>query len=185
MTSNVNERLKKLFDFLKSDFTYAGEHESELNAYIAGINLVLDSIEKIACEINLHSAENYGLSLFCEMAGISGDLSIEEKRNRISERFGQKYGSYKFYDLTYAVEDMSNQLTISKSYFDFTFSSGDFSNVFDLKIFSNIFNELIPPCTYVRFPSNGASFDKWDSTNYYFQDYDNLKLPFSVLDQLK
>lgn len=182
--SDIFDRLYKLFQMLGADLNDNTNDKGELCAYSSGIEFVLDYFEKLVHEIDVNTATELGLALYCELAGVEGETDVDEKRQSISKRFSQEYGDYKLYDIVNAVKAVSSNLTISKGDFSITFSSGNFGEDFDLKRLADVVNEFIPPCVVGGFLGDGADFDKWDATDYLFEDYDNLKLPFKMLDEL-
>lgn len=48
-----------------------------------------------------------------------------------------------------------------------------------------IIENYLPPCTVVKFCSDGLDFDNWDSSPYLFKNYDNFNLSFDILDTLR
>lgn len=169
---------------LGADLTENTCDSAEVFAYASGLELALSRFEEVKNEIDLNTAEGLGLALYCEMTGTDGELDENEKRQAVEKRISRDYGDYKLNDIYLALADISDELTIMTSKFKFEFNLNSFGNEFDLKKLSQVINEFVPPCTVAGFLGNGATFDKWDATTYLFEDYDSLKLPFQMLDEL-
>lgn len=182
--SDIFDRLFKLFQMLGADLGDNTGDSAELSAYASGLSLILNQFEEVIREIDVNTATGLGLSLFCEMTGVDGNLDETEKRQNIQKRLSQEYGDYKLNDIYIALADISYELTIMTSRFKFNFNLNEFGTDFDLKELAGVINEFVPPCTVAGFLGDGATFNKWDATDYLFEDYDNLKLPFKILDEL-
>lgn len=182
--NDISKRLFALFEMLGADTQSNSLDSAELTAYVKGIELVLNSFNSAVKEMNVNKATALGLSLYCEMTGVDGALDTEEKRKQVIERLGQIYGDYKLNDIYYALADISPELTVGTSKFEMIFNLNRFEKDFDLKKLAKVINETIPPCTKAGFLGDGATFDRWDSTAFLFQDYDNIDLPFYLLEQM-
>lgn len=182
--NDYKNRLSSLFEMLGADLSENSVDSAELAAYEKGIERVLNSFSQAVKEMNVYEASSIGLSLFCEMTGVDSTLEEEEKRNQVIKRLSQVYGDYKLNDIYYALADISPELTALTGRFEMTFNLNRFDTDFDLKKLSKVINEMIPPCTATGFLGDGATFDRWDATAFLFQDYDNIDLPFDLLEQM-
>lgn len=182
--NDVFDRLYSLFQMLGADLNDGSADSAEISAYSKGLEVVLESLDEIVKEIDVNTATGLGLSLFCELTNVDSTLSQEEKKSEVKKQLTRTYGDYKLNDIYLALADISNELTIFTDRFDFKFNLCSFDTDFDLKKLAKTVNEFIPPCTQVGFFGDGATFDRWDSSDYLFQDYDNLQLPFKMLDEL-
>lgn len=184
MTNDIKIRLSALIEMLGGDMSENSADRAETEAYVRGIECVLNSFDQSAKEIDINKASSVGLSLYCEMTGVDSTLEEEEKRKQVTERLSQVYGDYKLNDIYYALADISPELTVGTSRFKMIFNLCRFEKDFDLKKLSKVINEMVPPCTVVGFLGDGATFDRWDATSFLFQDYDNIDLPFDLLEQM-
>lgn len=182
--NDYKNRLSSLFEMLGADLSENSVDSAELAAYEKGIECVLNSFSQAVKEMNVYEASSIGLSLFCEMTGVDSTLEEEEKRNQVIKRLSQVYGDYKLNDIYNALAEISPELIPGTSKFKIIFNLCRFDDDFDLKQLSKVINEMVPPCTTVGFFGDGATFDRWDGTAFLFQDYDNIDLSFSVLEQM-
>lgn len=185
MNSEIFDRLFRLFQMLGADLADNTCDSAELYAYTAGLESVLKYFDEIKKDIDLNTSKNLGLALYCEMTGTDGELDDNKKREEVKKRLIRDYGDYKLNDIYLALADVSNELTIMTSKFEFEFNLNNFGKEFDLVKLAKVINEFVPPCTVAEFMGDGATFDKWDATSCLFEDYDNINLPFQMLDQLK
>lgn len=182
--NDIRNRLTSLFEMLGADMTENSSDSAETAAYAKGIECVANSFDTWAKEMDVNNASSLGLSLYCEMTGVDSTLEETEKRKQITERLSQVYGDYKLNDIYNAIAEISPELIPGTSKFKIIFNLCRFDKDFDLKQLSKVINEMVPPCTTVGFFGDGATFDRWDGTAFLFQDYDNIDLSFSVLEQM-
>lgn len=136
-------------------------------------------------QIFADTATEYGLSMFCEMFGIDSSLGYDEKRILIAEGMGRIFGLSSLTDIGKAVEELGNDFSVSCKEFNMVISGTIDHSADVLTRLGKIIENYLPPCTVVKFCSDGLDFDNWDSSPYLFKNYDNFNLSFDILDTLR
>lgn len=136
-------------------------------------------------QIFADTATEYGLSLFCEMFGIDSSLGDDEKRILIAEGMGRIFGLSSLTDIGKAVEELGNDFSVSCKEFNMVISGTIDYSADVLTRLGKIIENYLPPCTVVKFCSDGLDFDSWDASPHLFKNYDNFNLSFDMLDTLR
>ncbi|MCH5321289.1 MAG: hypothetical protein J1E36_05970 [Eubacterium sp.] len=185
MNNEVYKRLSALFEKLGFPIDNGTKEKGELLAYCTAINTVQGELEENFAQMLADTSSGLGLSLFCELLGIDGTLSDEEKYKLIKEGLSQKYGDYIFGTMTSEIEGLADGFSMTADDFKITINGSIKSDTDILARLGKILEKYLLPCTVIAFCGDGIDFDYWDSTPYLFEDYDNLNLSFSVLDTLE
>lgn len=183
MANNVLSRLTGLFEMLGADTDESGYDMAELKAYAAAVEMAYDYLDGIASACNVNTSSGLALSLYCELFGIDGSLTDDEKRNMIKQRFAESLKLPLHNELEHAFNQLNciDEIISIGFFYSLTFDGNDAADVYAL---SRICRDLLPPCTIVSADGFNADFDFWDNTQLLFEDYDGLRLNFNMLDNL-
>lgn len=181
----IYERLSSLFEKLNIDHPSASAENAELMAYSEAIDDIKNDFEKYFLMIFPDTATDEGLSLYCELLGIDSDASPQDKTALIKQRLSRLYGDYTFNEMTDQIENLSDSLSVSCDDFTLTINGGINADANLLSALGRILENYVPPCTVVKFASDGADFDFWDSTDFMFENYDESRLTFDLADTVK
>ena len=185
MNEMIYNRLSNLYEKLGISHTKSSAERGELLAYSNAIGDLYGEYDSSFRQIFADTTSGYGLSLFCELFGIVSSLGDDEKRNLIAEGMGRIYGLSSFEGMERAVEKLGDDFSVSCKDFNMVIS-GSVDNSSDvLTRLGKIIENYLPPCTVVKFCSDGLDFDNWDSSPHLFKNYDNFNLSFDMLDTLK
>ncbi len=185
MNDEIYARLSALFEKLGLTAEKGTEDKGELLAYCTALSAAQDDLEINFGQMLADTASALGLSLFCELLGIDGSLSDDEKHRLIIEGFSQRYGDYAFGTMTDEIEGLAEGFSMTADDFMLSINGSIRNNIYILAQLGKILEKYLLPCTVVTFGGDGMNFDYWDSTPYLFEDYDNLNLSFDVLDTLE
>lgn len=185
MNNEVYKRLLALFEKLGIPAENGTKERGELLAYCTAINIAQNELEENFTQMFADTSSDLGLSLFCELLGIDGSLSEDEKHKLIKEGLSQKYGDYAFGTMTSEIEGLADGFSMTVDDFKITINGSVKSDDDILSRLGKILEKYLLPCTVIAFCGGGIDFDYWDSTPYLFEDYNNLKLSVSVLDTLE
>lgn len=185
MNSDEFNRLRVLYNRLGISAEEGTVDCAELEAICTGINLVKREYDLYFNEIFPDSAQSQGLSLYCEMLNIDGRLGLEKKRELIKAGLSEIYGKYTAGELERVAKESIGEVRIVSLIFMMTMSVSVLNQFHLLPKISRIVQNYLAPCTELDFGGDGLSFDIWDSTPFMFEDYDKLKLSFSMLESLK
>lgn len=185
MNDEIYLRLSALFEKLGVSAGDGTSEKGELMAYCTAISALQNRLDLIFSQIFADTASGIGLSLFCELLGIDGSLSDSEKHRLTKEGLSQRYGDYVFGTMTDEIEGLAKGFSMTVDNFRITIRGSIKGNIGILSALGKILEKYLLPCTVVSFGGNGMDFDYWDSSPYLFEDYDNLKLSFDVLDTLE
>lgn len=180
--NNEFSRMKSLLENLGLGFSENGITNAEIYAYSKGLELIKSYIQASLSEIFINIEENNNFSKYAALLAINENkYSNEELRKMIIQRLSQSFGDY------------------TKSNFDEAFShigSGNYAITGNTIVFSNIkesdlkelgkfIESYVFLFTDVLFDGNGMTFDAWDNWAQNFYYYDNLGLPFNIIDNLR
>ena len=185
MNNEIYKRLSALFEKLGLTAEKGTREKGELTAYCTAISTAQSDLDVGFNQILADTASGLGLSLFCELLGIDGSLSEDEKHRLINEGLSQRYGDYVFGTMADEIEGLAKGFSMTADDFRLTINGSIGKNTDILAKLGKIFEKYLLPCTVVSFSGNGMDFDYWDSTPYLFEDYDNLNLSFDVFDTLE
>lgn len=177
----IYERLSSLFDKLGIEHPAGSAENAELMAYCVGIDDVYKDFELYFSQLFADTASGLGLSLFCELFKIDSGLADSEKRTLIIQGLGRQYGDYIFGTMESAFEKLGG-FSVSCEHFLLTINGSVKDDPALLSKAGKIIENNLPPCTAAKFSGDGADFDYWDSTDFLFAEYDDLKLGFELLD---
>lgn len=182
MTDILN-RITKLAEMLGIDTADGGKEMAELKGYAAGLEMIFNDMSALEKQVFPLTATGRALSYVCNQFGIDGSLDDERKYQLISDGCSQVFGSYskgamadefKKYNVTCTGAD--GKIILSTPSYK---SSGVIENM------GRIFRNCLSPSSVVVLDGSGLDFDYWDSTPYFFDNYDKLDIPFYILDKLK
>ncbi len=185
MTNNeMFGRLCRLFEMLGANLEKESADTAEIRAYCAGMDMILQDYKDKCAQINIDSAYGTGLSLYCGLFRIDSTLNDTVKKEKIKEGLQRVYGNYSPGEFDAALKAIDSGISVSSSKFNLTISGSALKNGKNLKRVAQVLEDYVPPCTFVSFDGFGADFDFWDSTQYLFEDYDNMNMAFQLLDTL-
>lgn len=185
MNEMIYKRLSNLYKKLGISHQEGSAERGELLAYSMAIDDLCGEYDSCFRQIFADTATGYGLSLFCEMFGIDSSLGDDEKRNLIAEGMSRIFGLSSLTDIGKAVEELGNDFSVSCKDFNMVISGTVDHSADVLTKLGKIIENYLPPCTVVKFCSDGLDFDNWDSSPYLFKNYDNFNLSFDILDTLR
>ena len=178
----IYERLSSLFDKLGIEHPAGSAENAELMAYCVGIDGVYKDFELYFSQLFADTASGLGLSLFCELFKIDSGLTDSEKRTLIIQGLGRQYGDYIFGTMKSEFDKLGGGFSVSCEHFLLTVNGSVKDDPSLLSEIGKIIENNLPPCTAAKCSGDGADFDYWDSTDFLFGDYDDLKLGFELLD---
>jgi hypothetical protein len=180
----IYDRLSSLFDKLGIEHPENSCENGELMAYATAISQVQSEIEGYFTQLNANTTYGLGLSLYCELFNIDSTLSDDKKKELILQGLGMQYGDYQKGTFAQEVESLGSDFSAVVNDFNLIINGSVKGNHQLLSQLGKILVEYLPPCTTAQLSGDGLDFDFWDDTSFLFKDYDNLKLPFEVLDTL-
>lgn len=178
----IYERLSSLFDKLGIEHPAGSTENAELMAYCVGIDGVYKDFELYFSQLFADTASGLGLSLFCELFKIDSVLTDSEKRTLIIQGLGRQYGDYIFGTMKSEFDKLGGGFSVSCEHFLLTVNGSVKDDSSLLSEIGKIIENNLPPCTAAKCSGDGADFDYWDSTDFLFGEYDDLKLGFELLD---
>lgn len=185
MNETIYKRLSNLYEKLGISHPKSSAERGELLTYSNAIGDLYDEYDSCFCQIFADTATGYGLSLFCELFGIDSSLGDDEKRIRIAEGMGRIFGLSSLTDIEKEVEELGDDFSVSCKDFNMVIIGTIDHSADVLTRLGKIIENYLPPCTVVKFCSDGLDFDNWDSSSYLFKNYDNFNLSFDILDTLR
>ena len=183
MMNDVEKRIIKLADLISIATEDNSRELAELKGYAEGIKLILSDLEKTALQLSPETAEDMALGLFCDMMGIDYTLSDSEKRELIKKGFlmdGIHYANGEFEEKL-AAAHFNAQLSAGT----LTLSNAAEPTAEDFKKLAEIMKNYASPNLFITFEGDGITFEKWDTFDFMFDEYDKLNYPFSMLDTIK
>lgn len=184
MNERIYKRLSELYEKLGISHPKGSSERGELLAFSHAIADLYGEYDSCFSQIFADTASGYGLSLFSEMFGVDSRLSDAEKRSLIEEGMGRVYGISSLTAMDKAVKKLGNDFSLSCEKFDMVINGSIEDSSDMLTKLGRIIENYLPPCTAVRFCSDGVDFDHWDASPYLFKQYDNFNLSFDILDTL-
>lgn len=177
MTNAVYDRLKALVTGVGIQVDDNSVDDAELYCYCQALDYVYQKIKSVADNVFAVSDEN--IDRYTSLLNIDcTDKTYDQIYAEIQSRFSADFGDV-------AVEDMAEDFQIVGSG-TYSVSRGNltFENVAveDLYNLSQFLLKWSTPYTQCLFSGNGTTFDVWDEWGQSFSYYDNLQLPFSILD---
>ncbi len=185
MNEMIYKRLSNLYKKLGISHQESSAERGELLAYSMAIGDLYGTYDSCFRQIFADTATGYGLSMFCELFGIDSSLGDDEKRILIAEGMGRVFGLSSLTDMEKAVEELGDDFSVSCKDFNMVISGTIDHSADVLTRLGKIIENYLPPCTVVKFCSDGLDFDNWDSSPYLFKNYDNFNLSFDILDTLR
>ena len=185
MTNNkIFDRLCRLFEMLGANLEKESADTAEIRAYCAGMDMILQDYKDKCAQINIDTAYDIGLSLYCGLFRIDSSLDDAVKKAKIKEGLQYVYGDYSPGEFDDALKAIDSGIAVSSNNFNLNISGSALRNSKNLKRVAQVLEDYVPPCTFVSFDGFGADFDYWDSSQYLFEDYDNMNMAFQLLDTL-
>lgn len=178
------DRLCRLFEMLGANLKKESADIAEIRAYCAGMDMVLQDYKDKCAQINIDTAHGLGLSLYCGLFKIDSTLDEAVKKAKIKEGLQRVYGDYSTGEFDDALKAIDSDITVLSSNFNLNISGSALRNNENLRRIIQVLEDYVPPCTFVSFDGFGADFDYWDSSQYLFEDYDNMNMAFQLLDTL-
>lgn len=180
--SDVYDRMEGLVKLLGLEVENHSALSATLKGYAAGLEMIADDFKRLEKELEPANATGLAFSLLCNLFRIDAALPETEKREIIAERFKERFGDYTKGNIADALAawNFESEVIVDAIMMNDSVSS-------DIKLlekFSRILSDYQSPSTHVIFFGNGQDFDYWDATQFSFDKYDSLNLPFYILDDL-
>lgn len=182
--TNVYERLKTLTG--QTGFTPAKGTiiNAELKGYTVGFCKLTEYFDQILKEVFVSTASIYGLSKLLEMTRIDECENIEDAREALVRRLARQFGDFAISSLNNEIEQISDKIigvAIGRVYYLFCIN-WDWALL--KKLGKLILNEF-PIYMEVALDGYGMKWEKFDSCNLTFNQFDDIDCPFSVLDTIR
>lgn len=177
---NCFDRICRLANMLGIDDTIGSCSLAELRGYAAGLMLLSDELMTTKNQLSPDYANGYALDLFCNMLGISSSFNEDEKRRIIKQKLKSKYGKYGISELVGGIDELGANAQLK--YGDVYITLDDECDEL-IKELEQIIENYSSPTSIVYIEGSDYNYNIWDSKDYTFNAYDNLRLPFYILDQ--
>ncbi len=182
----ISERILYLASLLSFDLSENTASYAELKGWISSLELVFGDLEVLEAQLYPDSADGLSLDLLSNQFSVSGSLGEVERRQLVADRLKLIYGSYENGALKEKIKEYGLSSTVTPEIFTlYTTSELTVMTSGLLDDFSSVLKNYLSPMTYVFISGDGYDFNLWDSTDYTFDGYDRLDLPFYILDELK
>lgn len=181
--SDIYDRIEQLVRLLGFEVKSHSALSATLKGYAAGLEMIMEDMKSLEKELVPANVTGLAFSLLCNLFRIDTDLSENEKREMITERFRERFGDYTKGSIVDALAayNIDSVFVIGKAIL-IRDSICDSTNL--IEKFSKMLAQYQSPSTYVVFSNNKLDFDCWEAKQFSFSKYDSLNLPFYILDQL-
>lgn len=165
--------------------TEPGSRQTALfKSWCAGLEMLRSDFDIVMNQLNPMLVQSTALGLFCSLFGIDGSLPVEQKRNLIKQGFCRAYGEYELGEFRKRLEECGLKATVMISRMTIKSSLGSIKDNSSVSTLGGILKNYLPPGVTVSFNGWGLDFDYWNSTDYLFEDYDNLDFTINMLETL-
>lgn len=179
------KRLEKLFSLLGFSGDKNPTYSAELLAYCTGIKMVNDKLEDILSDVVYENMNGIGARMMCSLLHISSGTEENIKKANIIRRLSYEFGEYRMGSAREYVCLINKDLSVKTENFTMKLSDASAKNSDILYKLGEYFNNFLPPFLCADFGGSGFDFDYWDSTDYFFDEYDRFNLSFNFLETLR
>lgn len=176
--------MKELLERAGLSFETGGTAYAELYAYAQGIGLIQEENDGCERKMLLESTDKAELSGFADMLKLDiSRYTAQELKDEIRRRLSLRFG---FSSYTGADEEFSS---VGSGEYSLSASLCSVTGVRleDLREAGNFLAAYSPYCASKTYIGEGVriTFDMWDATEYTFNKYDSLGLPWEFLDTIR
>lgn len=182
--SDIEKRVFSLAKILNKDIEPAAESAGVLKAWCAGLCMIEKDFDYIFSQMSPEQTSGTALGLMCNLFNIESDLPEDEKRTLIKKGFRRVYGEYESGEFKSALEKYNMKAAVIISRMTVKSITGSIKDNSGISALGKILKNYLPPGVTAVFNGWGLNFDYWDSTEYLFEDYDNLDFTFNMLETL-
>jgi hypothetical protein len=181
MNNEIYNRLVKLLQGIGISFSEKGISNGEIYAYANAIQNVKAKIKATIDEIFMLGTSVDDLSKYISLLKIEkGDKSYHQLKAIIQQRLGQAFGDFDEEIFNNAFSQVgSGKYTITANGITFSGVNGD-----DLERLGLFVSQYVPAFIRCKFSQSGLTFDNWEALDKSFFAFDNMDLPFEIIDTL-
>lgn len=180
--NEIYHRICKLFNLAGINITDGSPDDGEAYAYAAGLQLIKQVLDRAVAKAGIDGSDGLDLRYYAALLGL--DPSRYTKEALMAAVIARLSHSYADYTAPQVVEAFAAVGSGSMHLYNHLLTFADVHPE-DLPELGKFLASFLYCGTQVAYDGDGMTFDEWEAGDYSFTEYEQLQLPFTILDNYR